>query len=113
MATAQSLVGHMDERPFFNVERMHAPSSKYVCWVDVMGSDSAMRRSIKIAANFVMKLHVAALEVLPTDDTVVLYPVIDGLYACAAGQGRILDFLKGVLFRVALSFVSEREPIQI
>jgi hypothetical protein len=44
-----------------------------------MGIQGALRRSIKIAANFVYKLHDAALQarIAPLR----LYPIMDGFYA--------------------------------
>jgi hypothetical protein len=52
---------------------------QYVCWVDVMGSESTMLRQLSLATNFVMKLHVTALEVLGTTVGVMLYPVMGGM----------------------------------
>lgn len=73
---------------------MGPPSVEYVCWIDVMGSRSIMLRSASIAANFVMKLHVAALhakEAVAYPD-LELYPMIDGVYACAPAQGPMLAY---------------------
>lgn len=96
--------------PVFDESRMGDPVYQYVCWVDVMGSESSMRRQLSLAANFVMKLHVAALEVLGTSVGVTLYPVMDGLYACAPKQGPMLNFLKELFFRLGVTFALERNP---
>jgi hypothetical protein len=96
-------------RLFFDVSKMKPPSLMYVCWIDVMGSGSSMRRSISLAANFVMKLHMVALEVGSKYRTVALYPVIDGLYACATEQKAVLGFLNEVFLKLAQNFIEEKE----
>jgi hypothetical protein len=96
--------------PVFDERRMGDPVYQYVCWVDVMGSKSSMRRQLSLAANFVMKLHVAALEVLRTTAGVMLYPVMDGLYVCASRQGPMLNFLKELFFRLGVTFALENNP---
>ncbi len=86
------------------------PSLEYVCWLDVMGSESSMLRSISIASNFVMKLHISALRT-QTAFPVELYPVIDGIYACSTDQPRILAFANRVFSSIAIEFLSESEPL--
>jgi len=51
---------------YFNANKLLDPSNEYVCWIDVMGIKSSMERSIKISANFIYKLHIAAIEA-PSD----------------------------------------------
>ena len=50
-----------------------------------MGIQSAMGRSLDVAANFIFKLHIAVLEsldALPDHQrrNIYLYPVMDGVY---------------------------------
>jgi hypothetical protein len=100
------------ERPYFDVSLLPQPSHYYVCWVDIMGADSAMRRSTRIASNFVMKLHAAALEArTPTLSAIELYPAIDGVYVVSARQDHTLSYLKAIMTRLALTFVLEEEPL--
>jgi hypothetical protein len=47
---------------FFNAQVLPNPANEYVAWIDVMGVQSAMSRSLNITANFIFKLHVAALQ---------------------------------------------------
>jgi hypothetical protein len=75
-----------------------------------MGSESSMLRSINIASNFVMKLHISALKT-QTTFPVELYPVIDGIYACSTDQPRILAFVNRVFSSIAVEFLSEVEPL--
>ncbi len=100
------------ESPFFDESKMSALSNTYVCWLDVMGSESIMRRSVRIAANFVMKLHVAALEENHLYPDVEIIPVIDGMYLCSARQEPILTLVKRVLTRLAILFVHETDPLE-
>lgn len=81
-----------NERSYFDESKMAPPTIMYVCWIDVMGSESIMLRSLSIASNFLMKLHVAALrasQAFPVE----LYPIIDGVYACSDSQSTILRFV--------------------
>lgn len=99
-----------NERPYFDESRMQSPTNEYVCWTDVMGSQSIMLRSLRIASNFVMKLHVAALrasEAFPVD----LYPVIDGVYVCSDSQSTLLRFLNTVYSGLAVTFILETNPL--
>ena len=84
------------ERLLFDARRMSSPINKYVCWIDVMGSQSAMLRSIGVASNFIMKLHSAAFHASQTFQ-VELYPIIDGLYICSQSQSQILNFTNRVI----------------
>ncbi len=70
-----------------------------------MGIQSAMARSIMITANFVFKLHLAALEA--PREGVSLYPVMDGLYASADRPETLERFLRNVFSGVALLFAFE------
>jgi hypothetical protein len=99
-----------NERLLFDTRRMSAPINKYVCWIDVMGSQSAMLRSIGVASNFLMKLHIAAFHSSQTFQ-VDLYPVIDGLYICSQSQSQILNFVNRVNSRVATTFMLETNSL--
>jgi hypothetical protein len=107
------LIQRKDERPYFDESKMGPPSVEYVCWIDVMGSRSIMLRSASIAANFVMKLHVAALQAKETVayNDLELYPMIDGVYACAPTQGPMLAFVKTAFSCLALGFLFEANPL--
>lgn len=85
------------------------PTTEYVCWIDVMGSESIMLRSLKTAANFVMKLHIAALEACESIK-VDVYPVIDGMYVCSPDQRQIFDFVDNVYSTLADTFIAEEDP---
>lgn len=93
---------------YFDSQRLPAPLYAYVAWLDVMGVRATMSRSLPVTANFVFKLHVAALEA-PRDE-IVLYPVMDGLYIVTEGKAALCKFLGDVFARLAGVFVTEADP---
>lgn len=107
--TLFNLDDYRDQVPQFDERLMHTPTPQYVEWVDVMGARSSMLRSLSESANFVGKLHGAALSVSQGHSDVKLYPMIDGLYCRSARQASILGFLNEVFFRAGLAFVAENE----
>jgi hypothetical protein len=95
---------------FFNSQHLpQFPSSEYVAWIDVMGIQSAMGRSLHISGNFVFKLHVAALQA--PHENVTIYPIMDGFYASTPNQADMLNFLREVFVQTADEFVKEQEPL--
>lgn len=92
----------------FDAGQLPEPTDEYVVWLDVMGVQSSMARSIKQTANFIFKLHSAALQA-PTPGTQI-YPVMDGLYVSSHSQACIQDFLRSVLAPIASEFISEQTP---
>lgn len=91
---------------YFDARELPAPTDEYVAWIDVMGIQSHMSRSINVAANFMGKLHVAVLDA-PLDG-VSLYPIMDGLYATSPSRKALEDFLRHILTALAKLFVSEK-----
>lgn len=95
---------------YFNSQNLPVlPENEYVSWMDVMGIQSAMGRSLHISGNFVFKLHVAALSA--PHENVNLYPVMDGFYAASPSQDDMLVFLREVFAQTAGEFVHENEPL--
>ena len=95
--------------PFFNGQLLPNPTQEYVVWLDLMGIQSSMSRSLPITANFIFKLHAAAL--LAPSAGVVLYPVMDGLYAASSNQNTILEFLRSVFVEIAGEFNGAADPL--
>ena len=88
----------------FHSRHLPSPTRAYVAWLDVMGVQAVMGRSLPVAANYVFKLHAAVNK--EHVEEVVLYPVMDGVYiACRSGK-RLLPFLARVFSRLAREFVS-------
>ena len=87
---------------YFNAKELPSPRNEYVAWVDVMGASVSMSRSLSNSANFILKLHIAALRA--RKENVLLYPVMDGYYASSSRQADILNFLSKVFEEVADEF---------
>jgi hypothetical protein len=92
----------------FDAQHLPRPSNEYVAWIDVMGTKASMGRSISGTANFVFKLHIAAIQQQPSSG-VRIYPVMDGFYASSSDQAAFQSFLRGVFSAVADEFISESE----
>jgi hypothetical protein len=97
----------MAKTPYFNVKHLGEPTFEYVGWVDVMGIQSHMARSIYSTAIFVYKLHVAALN--SKNDALSLYPVMDGFYVSSPTKKALEEFLKKVLGSLAQTFLEEKK----
>lgn len=93
----------------FNANLLPPATNEYVAWVDVMGIQSAMSRSISISANFIFKLHIAALNAQQND--IKIYPVMDGFYASSPDKTKIVDFLRHVMNSVGKTFIETKEPL--
>ena len=89
----------------FDADHLPQAMREYVAWVDVMGTQASMSRSLAISANFIFKLHTAALQA-PIQN-VTLYPIMDGFYASSPDKGSILDFLRSVFEQVGQEFNGE------
>ena len=70
-----------------------------------------MGRSMGIAANFVMKLHVASLEAQERHKAVQLFPMIDGVYLCTPMLSEMYSLVKEVFESLAVSFIEEKNPL--
>jgi hypothetical protein len=102
------------ERPFFDNSEIPEPQGRYVAWLDTMGAASIMARSMGIAANFLGKLHTAALRTRQEQaagDDLTIYPLVDGCYITASRQGPFLGQLKGMMRKLALTFIMEDDPL--
>lgn len=93
---------------YFDSRHLPDPTTEYVVWVDVRGIQSAMGRSISIAANFVFKLHLAILDSLR--EGISSYPVMDGAYLSSTSKDDIIKVLCGIFCRVAEAFTEEDKP---
>jgi hypothetical protein len=95
----------MEMALFFDARQLGDPSEEYVAWVDVMGIQATLRRSIGSAANFVYKLHDAALQA--SGPGLRLYPVMDGFYVSSPERSLLAAFLRAVFLSVAEEHTSQ------
>lgn len=94
--------------PYFDAKsKVPDPTEEYVAWLDVMGIQSSMMRSLHASANFIFKLHVAALE--QNKPSMRLYPVMDGVYVTTPDRDEMRSFLSEVFHRLAVCFNNETE----
>lgn len=99
------------DRVYFDNRKISQPKNRYVGWVDLMGARSTMLRSLPVAANFIGKLHAAALIAhSSTRSRAQLYPVVDGVYITSTQQWDIRKLLAEMLRRTAITFLLEPEP---
>ncbi|MGE3601283.1 MAG: hypothetical protein AB7N70_37720 [Dehalococcoidia bacterium] len=94
--------------PYFDASKLKAPTKEYVAWIDVMGVQASMSRSIATTANFIYKLHIGALEAQTSG--VRLYPVMDGVYATGRSQPEFLAFLRKLFSSLGALVGGEQEP---
>ena len=89
------------------------PPAEYVVWLDVMGTQARMSRSLEQTANFVFKLHVAAIaaRAAQEDTRLSIYPVMDGFYASSPVQRAMLDFLRAIFSDLAQEFNNSTQQI--
>ena len=99
----------------FDASKLTSGESEYVAWVDVMGTQVAMSRSVRTTANFIFKFHTAAIRshseaIKSNSEAIKLYPVMDGFYVAAKKQADMLAFLRSVYRQVADEFISAKKP---
>lgn len=95
--------------PYFNAECLPAPTPEYVAWIDVMGTQAGMSRSLNRTANFMFKLHAAAIQA--PHGALTLYPVMDGLYVASPTQWAMFDFLRSIFQSVAEEFIQTETAV--
>jgi hypothetical protein len=101
-------------RPLFDSAGLHPLRSQYVGWIDVMGTQVTMARSTDVAASFIFKLHISALESLSAlkprqRKKIKLYPIMDGIYFVASNELLLFKFMSHIFGALANEFVSTEE----
>lgn len=93
-------------RPFYLGTQSGPQKSRYVLWVDIMGSQGKMLRNVWTASIPLMKLHVAALRAKKkTIGDIDLFPVIDGIYVVSEHFSAIAFFISDVFRSMAAEFL--------
>ena len=77
---------------YFRSTNLGDPQEAYVAWFDLMGTQNLMAGPIRVAAQSIYKLHIAALEA--KSDAVTLYPVMDGIYAVSQSAEVVKQFTR-------------------
>lgn len=97
-----------EKAPFFDSSAVQQ-SNAYVAWVDALGTKSALLVSHARAANFVMRIHAAALDANPPTD-LSLFPMNDGVFIRADTWDPLRKFLERMFRRLAVTFLLEQNP---
>ena len=93
-------------RPYYLGDESGPQKSRYVLWLDIMGSQGKMMRNVRTASIPLMKLHVAALNAKKkTAGGIDLFPVIDGMYAVSEHFASIRFFISDVFRSMAAEFL--------
>jgi hypothetical protein len=93
-------------RPFYLGTQSGPQKSRYVLWVDIMGSQGKMLRNVRTASIPLMKLHVAALNAKKkTIGDIDLFPVIDGIYVVSEHFSAIVFFISDVFRSMGAEFL--------
>lgn len=94
---------------YFNSKLLGSPRRSFVIWVDCMGTQCFISRSIDISANVVMKFQTAVAWACSSFDDVCVYPVMDGAYITSesfSSLKKAIGLMMGALFR---SFIKTEE----
>ncbi len=84
---------------YFNSQLLPEPSQEYVCFLDIMGIQSRMKKGcLAKCGNFIFKLHATILEAWRTSGykSVSVYPIMDGAYITSKNLGELLDLLTDI-----------------
>jgi hypothetical protein len=93
-------------RPFYLGTQSGPQKSRYVLWVDIMGSQGKMLRNVWTASIPLMKLHVAALNAKQkTVGKIDLFPVIDGIYVVSKYFNAVTFFISDVFRSMGAEFL--------
>ena len=85
--------------------------SRYVAWIDVMGSRKAMVNTLRNAMCFVGNLHTAVLKAeLGFKDSVEIHSMTDGVYAISESFDKITQFVTCIMRSCARCFLEDTNP---
>lgn len=82
-----------------------SPSEAYVCWLDIMGTQSSMSESFEKSANFILRFHAAVLKAKAPK--VSIYPVMDGVYISTESLSEMAAALNRIMTCLAVVFLGE------
>lgn len=74
----------------------------YVCWIDMMGTQSNLQRSLIQSAAKLFPLHVATMRAREhIYSNMYLYTVMDGVFAVTPSKGAIIEFMDRIFVQLA------------
>ncbi len=97
--------------PYVNDKAIHNAKNEYVCWIDIMGTKTKMENSVRTCSIFIFKFHAAILEAMKNikDDSVKIYPVMDGAYLTSTTFEDLKKVLITVFQDLADEFIKEKK----
>lgn len=93
---------------YFNCEELGNAEAAFVLWMDCMGTNCFMKRSIKTAANFIFKFQSCVANVCNGQKGVHIYPVMDGVYITHKSCTVILLIARSIMKEMSMQFVEEK-----
>lgn len=96
---------------YFNNKKLPAPKREYVAFIDIMGTQLRMNKSVKECATYIFKLHSAIISSWREKayKNVFVYPVMDGAYITASRQ----DDMQNILTRIYRALYDEMKTEDI
>ena len=82
-------------------------SKEYVCWIDTMGTKSAMSESFEKAANFLIRFHYIVMDSLVDIKNVRYYPVMDGIYLTPSQWDALKKVVRSIYSKTSEIFIKE------
>lgn len=92
---------------YFNAEKLGEPRREYVLWLDCMGTQCFMQRSIRTAANFIFKFQNTVATHCASVSGMKVYPVMDGVYITSQHSKDILSVATKIMMDLATLFANE------
>lgn len=94
---------------YFDVRKLPRPKYEYVAFVDIMGTRTHMRKSVKETANYIFKLHSAIISAWREKPykNVFVYPVMDGAYITSGNKDSMVNILLRVYRNLAEIYLKE------
>lgn len=94
----------MSKLPFIDPPRLQP---EYVCWIDIMGMKSMLRRSVTTAAIMICRFQKLLND--NSDSNIRIYPIMDGAYVTSKDRDALEKFLNNVFRGVARNFIDEKK----
>ena len=96
---------------YFNEKKLPRARNEYVAFVDIMGTRTHMKKSVRETANFIFKFHSAVISAYREKayKNVFVYPVMDGVYITAGSKEDITNILVRVYRNLSQLFLKEND----
>lgn len=93
---------------YFDARALGNPKREFVFWVDCMGTQCFMQRSIDTAANFIFIFQSIVASKCASYTDVHVYPVMDGAYITSPKSSDILVLAGNIMKELAILFTEEK-----